>query len=128
MKITGEDIDKGLRDWLNSELKEGPRQSYDLGKFFFTVSLGTSGAIAALEKLNAIPVMDFCMVASQLLLFASMLFVIIRMVMPKIDDLEKIKDIRQHYVDQVKTLQHNIWLWLVLWILGMIFGAIAVAK
>ena len=52
MKLEGETVNEGLKSWIISELKTAPSREYDLGKFFFTVSTGTIGAIVAIERLN----------------------------------------------------------------------------
>lgn len=49
LRLKGEDVHDGLREWVKSDLKESPRQGYDLGKFFFSVSVGTIGALAAID-------------------------------------------------------------------------------
>src|SRR5258708_6059387 len=71
IKLEGNDVVEGFRDWFKAEIEEGPRQGYDLGKFFFTVSVGTAGVLATLEKLNATSQMDLPMIGSLLLLFLS---------------------------------------------------------
>ena len=56
MKLRGEDVVDGLREWIKAELKEGPKQGYDLGKFFFSVSAGTVAALVGIE----VRVIDDC--------------------------------------------------------------------
>ncbi|MFS8065560.1 MAG: hypothetical protein ACMG6S_04225 [Byssovorax sp.] len=45
-----EDTDSAVRAWMTYELTQGTARSYDLGKFLFTVSLGTAGLVASLIK------------------------------------------------------------------------------
>jgi hypothetical protein len=46
----GEETRDGLVGWMKNELSKGSERAYDLGKFFFTVSIGTAGLLAALAK------------------------------------------------------------------------------
>jgi hypothetical protein len=45
-----QDTDSAVRAWMTYELTQGTARSYDLGKFLFTVSLGTAGLVASLIK------------------------------------------------------------------------------
>jgi hypothetical protein len=39
MNLRGQDVEDGLRELIKAELKEGPKQAYDLGKPFFLQAL-----------------------------------------------------------------------------------------
>lgn len=125
MKLRGEDVSDGLREWVKSDIKEGPRQAYDLGKFFFTVSVGTIGALAAIEKLNVTSRMDSPMVGAFVALFLSIL-VAINLARPKKRRLAGDTDLLTEYEKQIDVVLRQVWAWFVLWLLGTLIGGYAV--
>ncbi|HEY3138802.1 MAG TPA: hypothetical protein VGL29_22455 [Blastocatellia bacterium] len=124
MKIRGEDVSEGLREWAKSELKEGPKQGYDLGKFFFSVSAATIGAIAAIEKLNSTAKLDRPMVVGLSLLFVSIL-VSIHLVLPRKHALGGETDLLMEYNRQINRVIRCVWLWFILWLAGTLAGGYA---
>lgn len=129
MFIRGEDVADGLRDWIKAELKEGPRQLYDLGKFFFTVSVGTIGAIATIEKFNQSSKMDTPMVCSLSILFISIL-ISLNMARPKVL-IKKVggdTDLLIEYENQIKRINIYGLTWFIVWLIGTVFGIAAVYK
>ncbi|CAN96870.1 hypothetical membrane protein [Sorangium cellulosum So ce56] len=44
------ETEAAVRSWMTYELTQGTARAYDLGKFLFTVAIGTAGLIAALLK------------------------------------------------------------------------------
>jgi hypothetical protein len=50
LRPRADDTDGAVRAWMTYELTQGTARSYDLGKFLFTVSLGTAGLVASLIK------------------------------------------------------------------------------
>ena len=74
-RIRGEDVDLGLKEWINEELKSGPGKEYDLGKFFFTVSSGTIGFLLAAEKLTGGATWDCYLILSFAALIGSIILV-----------------------------------------------------
>lgn len=124
MKIRGEDVSDGLREWAKSELKEGPRQGYDLGKFFFSVSAGTIGAIAAIEKLNSTARLDTPMAVGLGLLFASIL-VSINLALPRKHLLSGETDLLREYDKQINRIIRSVWVWFILWLAGTLAGGFA---
>lgn len=125
MKLKGEDLSAGLIDWVKSEIKEAPKQAYDLGKFFFTVSIGTIGALAAIEKLNATSRMDLPMIASLLVLFASIL-IALDLARPRKVRLGGETDLLDEYTVLVEKVLFRVYLWFGVWVLGAILGGCAV--
>lgn len=125
INFKGEDLNAGLVDWVKSEIKEAPKQAYDLGKFFFTVSIGTVGAIAALERLNAQPAIDAAMVISLLILFASMLCAL-DLARPRKILIKGGSDLHLAYEKQVKGLLIRIYIWFAVWLAGTLTGGYAV--
>jgi hypothetical protein len=125
MKIKGEDLVAGLVDWVKSEIKEAPKQAYDLGKFFFTVSIGTVGTLAAIEKLNATSAMDAPMIISLVVLFASML-IALDLARPRIVKITGDSDLLTAYTTQVESAILRVKLWFIVWLVGVLFGGYAV--
>src|SRR3989304_7627465 len=109
MYLKGEDVTEGLKDWIKTELKEGPRQGYDMGKFFFTVSVGTIGAIATIEKLNAVSKLDFPMFISLFILFVSII-ISLNMVRPGAIRIDGDTDIYEEYVKCMnRIISHGLY-------------------
>lgn len=125
MRLKGEDVADGLRDWVKSELKEGPRQGYHLGKFFFSVSAGTIGALIGIEKLNQTPQMDNLMLWALGLLFISILVALL-LALPKKYSVGGKTDLLKEYQKQIDTAVKYVWIWFSLWILGTIIGGFAI--
>src|SRR5262245_24386783 len=125
MKLRGEDVVEGLRDWVKSELKEGPRQGYDLGKFFFSVSVGTIGVVATIEKLSSSPAIDSPMIVSLLALSASIVVSIV-LVYPRRHSVGGETDLLEEYERQITRVRSLVLVWSVLWAIGLVSGAIAV--
>lgn len=125
IKMRGEDTESGLRDWVKAEIKDGPKQVYDLGKFFFSVSVGTIGAIAAVEKLNEKSAMDCFMVAGLSLLAVSIV-VALDMVRPRSYVIGGDTDLLDEYLRQISFAQKRTWIWFAVWAAGAVCGALAV--
>ena len=125
IKLRGEDVAEALRDWVKADLKEGPRQAYDLGKFFFTVSVGTIGAITAIERLNQTSKIDVWMTISLVLLFLSIL-VAINLARPRKYKMGGETDLMVEYEKQVNRVIGHLWTWLALWLAGTLLGGYAV--
>lgn len=125
MNLKGEDLEAGLIDWVKAEIKEAPKQAYDLGKFFFTVSIGTVGAIATLEKLNHSAAMDAPMIIALMLLFASMLSAL-DLARPRKLHIGGATDLQVAYQSQIDTLLSRIYVWFAIWFMGALVGGYAI--
>lgn len=125
IRLRGEDIVEGLRDWIKSGLKEGPRQGYDLGKFFFSVSVGTIGALVAIEKLNTLPQMDCLMLLALCLLFFSVVIALL-LALPRTYRVRGETDLLTEYNEQIKRIIIYVWVWFFLWLIGAIIGGFAI--
>ena len=124
MKLKGEDVSDGLREWVKSELKDGPKQGYDLGKFFFSVSVGTIGALAAIEKLNPNSVIDWPMLLGLAFLFASVL-VSLSLARPRKHSLGGETDLLVLYEKQIDSVLCHMRVWAALWFIGTLLGGYA---
>lgn len=125
MRLKGDDVESGLRDWVKSELKEGPRQGYDLGKFFFSVSVGTIGILVTIEKLNTNAALDAPMLIACILLFLSAV-VGLDLVRPRQHSIGGDTDLLQAYEDQIRSVRIHIWIWFPIWVIGSLIGGYAV--
>jgi hypothetical protein len=125
MKMRGEDTESGLREWVKAEIKDGPKQTYDLGKFFFSVSTATIGVIVAIEKLNDRSAMDWPMVAG-LVLLAISIIIALDMARPRRYIVGGDTDLLDEYTRQVRFAQVRTWLWFAVWAAGILLGALAV--
>lgn len=126
MRLKGEDVSEGLREWVKSELKEGPKHGYDLGKFFFSVSAGSIGAIAAIEKLSSVPKLDCFLILSLALFFISIL-ISITFVFPRIHSIGGETDLLSEYERQVTNVKRLTWGWFIIWLVGALIGCYAVS-
>lgn len=125
MNLKGEDVSVGLREWVKSELKDGPKQGYDLGKFFFSVSAGTIGALTAIEKLNPQSAMDRPMVLGLIFLFLSIL-VSLNLTRPRKHSLGGEVDLLTLYEKQIDSVLCHMRVWTVLWFAGTLLGGYAI--
>ena len=125
IRLKGEDVAEGLRDWVKAELKEGPKQAYDLGKFFFSVSVGTIGALVAIDKLNQTTSIGRLLLCSLVTLFISILISLF-LSLPKKYPIGGETDLLNEYREQIGTTIKYVWLWFSFWLLGTILGGLAI--
>jgi hypothetical protein len=125
LRLKGEDVHDGLREWVKSDLKESPRQGYDLGKFFFSVSVGTIGALAAIDKLNQTTRIDAPLLISLGILFASIIVSLI-LALPRRNSVGGDSDLHAEYRKCISRIIRWSWFWFVLWLGGAILGIWAV--
>src|SRR4029434_1468168 len=125
VQLRGEDTATGLRDWIKTEIRESPRLSYDLGKFFFAVSSWTIGALAALEKLNTKSVIDTPLVLSLCVLFLSII-VALNLARPKKIQVGGDTDLLEAYKSQIDKTARQMGAWFLLWVIGAVIGFFAI--
>ena len=125
MRIKGEDVYEGLRDWIKSDLTDSPRQSHELGKFFFSVAGATIGALGTIEKLNTTPVLDAQLLWSFGFLFVS-IWVSLVMVLPKKLAIGGESDLYKEYERAIEGIVLLSYIWFVLWVVGAGIGLMAV--
>jgi len=125
MKLKGEDLSSGLVEWVKSEIKETPKQIYDLGKFFFTISVATVAALAALKKVNTNATFDLPLSIALIALLLSML-VALDLARPRAVLLAAGADLLNEYTEQVERATKRGTYWLVLWLVGTVIGGYSV--
>jgi hypothetical protein len=127
LRLSGQDVQDGLRDWVKADLKESPRQGYDLGKFFFSVSAGTVGAIAAIDKLNQTTRIDALLLVSLAILFTSIVISLI-LALPKKSSIGGDSDLHAEHGKCVSRIIMWSWTWFVIWLAGTILGLWAIRR
>jgi len=125
MKLKGEDLSSGLVEWVKSEIKETPKQIYDLGKFFFTISVATVAALAALKKVNTNATFDLPLSIALIALLLSML-VALDLARPRAVLLAAGADLLNEYTEQVERATKRGTYWLVIWLVGTVIGGYSV--
>jgi hypothetical protein len=122
MRLRGEDVEEGLRGWIKSELSDGPKQSYELGRFLFSVTLGTAGLFVAIGELREVGSLSayFGWALFLLLLSAAPA---LDLAMPKAMNLGGSTDLVEAYNTRVKLIKRHLLAWLALWLIGTILGA-----
>ncbi len=121
LRLEGEDVRTGLRDWVKGDLKESPKLGYDLGKFFFTVSVGTIGTLTAIEKSKTHLIFSF------VFLFFSIIVALL-MALPRRSSISGEADLLQEYEKCVDRIVHRSWIWFALWFFGAVAGVWAIGQ
>lgn len=127
IRLRGEDADEALREWIKTDIRESPKQTYELGRFFFSVSVGTVGVLAAIEKLNDKSVVDLALAVSIVLLLGAILMALY-LATPRMREVRGNTDLRKAYVYRAKKVRIIVWCWFALWLVGVVVGGIAVRK
>lgn len=127
MKITGAEIESGIRDWIKDEIKNSPNKEYDLGKFFFSVSSGTLGFLFAAEKLKNAPNWNWLLLLSFCVLLIATAFALI-MVLPKNWKIKENTDLFDYRHTIIRRIVTETYIWFVLWLAGLCLGAWSVTQ
>jgi hypothetical protein len=117
MRARGQDTADAIRDWTKDEIKKGPSDLYDLGKFFFTVSSGSAGLVGTVAKLDT----SFQIgpsIAVALLLYVASILIALDMVRPQITAINGATDLLGLYEKRLRRGIHRVWIWFSLWILA----------
>ena len=121
MNPTGKDVTEAIKGWMNEEVKSSPSRSYELGRFLFSVSVGTISAFAAIEKLSQAPSFDFWFKLSVVLSSVS-IFVSLNMARPRnwrLDGTTNLFDEHKRIID--RGIRHTV-IWLLFWFIGFVAG------
>jgi hypothetical protein len=128
MRIRGEDVQQGLRDWIKADLKDSPRMGTDLGKFFFSVSAGTIGALTTIQKVNTASAgLPTALTGSIVTLFVS-IWVALVMVLPKKRRFSGESELQEEYTKAIDAVVMLAWVWFMLWFSGTVVGLVSVVR
>lgn len=121
MKLKGEDISDALRAWIRSDITDIGKNTYDLGKFFFTVTSGSIGILASLQKLDS----GFTPTAwdlSPYVLFTIALILALNLVLPRNRNVGSETDLHGLHGTEVKFVTSRVWIWFSLWLIAVLFS------
>ena len=125
MNPKGNDVADAIKEWMKSELIHSPQKKYELGKFFFGVSSSTLGIIVGLAKFSKIQFLSFTLVLSIILFVISILIALI-MVLPKLIKISGEVDLFTIHEKIIRFTRFQIYIWFLLWSIGVIIGIIAI--
>jgi hypothetical protein len=121
MRPKGEDVAAATVDWAKDEIKKGPSDLYDLGKFFFGASTATLGGLAGIAKLDANFAITHMFAASALLLLVSAVVAVL-MVRPRVWTLDQDCDLFEQHARKLRSGLRYTWLWFLMWLAGALMG------
>ena len=117
----GEDTVAAIRDWIKNEIKTGPENRTNLGKFFFGVSSGTIGIIVSIIKLSGPPYLNLYILMSFLFSLVSIIIALF-MTIPKIWKLTGETDLFKEYREQIIKIKIFIIAWFTSWTFSITSG------
>ena len=124
----GQDIIDAFHEWSKDEIKKGVDRCYDLGKFLFSVSVGSVGVQIALFKSGT------ASGSSEVGLFLIALavtgisgIVALYMVIPSIWPLKGPTDLAEEYVQLINRSRAAMLIWLAIWAAGLVLYTAHVA-
>jgi hypothetical protein len=121
LKPNGIDVENAVRAWLADEIKKGGSSREELGRFFFTVTIGTAGLFVTLTK--SITSISFgCLTMWSLFVFFLASIVSLSMAVPKTWELEENTDLYKLHSDHAEGTRNSIVYWFVAWLLGTGIG------
>jgi len=113
----GQDTVDALRDWSKSEVTKAVDRSYDLGKFFFSVSAATIGALLTIAKFSSFTVDYLFGLSIGSLALSSVIS--IQMAIPNHWKLGGDTNLAQVHQDMVDSAQIVSFIWVSLWLAGV---------
>jgi hypothetical protein len=127
LPYSGDDLGRALKEWIDEDIKESPRQHYDLGKFFFTVSIGTIGAVTAIKKGSSGLVISGSLAVFFFMMLCS-LIVALLMVVPRERGLGPTVDLQAEHTRQIQWTVDASITWFVAWLMGIVAGGVALLE
>lgn len=128
LQLRGEDVVTAIRGWIAGEIEKAPSFAHDMGKYYFTTSTATIGAIAALSKLGSqVGVISIHLGLALAILFAAAITgVLLSIPVPR--SLTGDMDLFTEYAKTIHRIIFYSVLWLVLWVVGSVYGLVAVLQ
>ncbi len=126
-RIEPEEIIAALREWAREEVKRGPADRRELGRFLFSVSSATIGILLTLAKLGseASSGVSPTLLAALLTLMISILTAVY-MAKPQVWRAGAGTSLLKEYSRQVEHVETESLLWVVSWGIGTLLGTAAV--
>lgn len=124
MTPKGEDVAAAIVEWSKDEIKNGPADLYDLGKFFFTVASASAGILCTVAKLGPTFSGGFLFSLSLLLYVAAICTAMI-MVRPKLWTLDGGTDLFAEYDRKIRQGMNFVRVWFGLWLVATLAGVAA---
>ena len=126
-RVEPEEVIAALREWAREEVKRGPADRRELGRFLFTVSSATIGILLTLARLapNDASSISATLFVSLLTLMASILTAIY-MAKPQVWKVGAGTSLLKEYSRQVEHVETESLVWVVSWGIGTLLGAAAV--
>jgi hypothetical protein len=120
IRLRGEDVVNALRESVRQEIIRGPSLYFDLGKFFFSVSIGSIGFLTTF--LNIDPKTDLDLATStSLSLFAVSLILALVIILPTSSKFDaEADDLFEDYEKLMRRLTRYIFLWFIIWMTAVI--------
>ena len=119
----GQDTVDALRDWSKSEVTKAVDRSYDLGKFFFSVSAATIGALLTIAKLSNFA--GDCIFWFSIVALTVSAAISIQMAIPNEWKLGGNTNLAQVHQDMIGSAQVISFLWIFLWLAGVALAIVA---
>ena len=120
------DTISALHDWIKKEILDGPSRLYDLGKHLFSISIGSIGlliTIAAIAQRGDKPIPELAYLAGGFFIFSA--FSALWLTLPRVLRLDTRPDIMTVYSKTIRNGVASVWVWALLWMLGLIMSAFA---
>jgi hypothetical protein len=119
-----QDTVDALREWMKTEIKDGPSQRNQLGKFFFSVSATSFGLIISIIKLNSISLDTLLCLAFCFLLLSIIISVFL--LKPTFWIIKSTSDLIREHSKQIKKIIILTWIWFLLWLAGFVTSIIKI--
>ena len=121
IKPKGQDIVDAFHEWNKEELKGSSSRIFELGKFYFSVSIGSLAFLVAIKKLGGIQYIGCWFQISLIVLVFSSLAAIL-LVFPKRWKISGDTDLVDIYKKKIKTAEILSFVWIILWLTGLLLG------
>ena len=124
-KLSGNEISKAYKDWAQDQISGLNKTRLDIGKFLFGVSIASVGAFLGISKTiaNGISCIDWIAI----LCFVFSAFIGIAIFLPWRISLFGDYDLQALHSQQVRKLLSLTYIWVLLWVIGLVTTAFALA-
>lgn len=121
MKANADEVANSIKEWLKDTIRKAPELAHDLGKFYFGVSVSTSGGLIAFEKVDTYSKISILFGIALLLQIIALILALF-LVLPKRLNLSTEQELSDYYSLFIKRMVMISWVWFFLWFSGSIIG------